>query len=45
MAFIKVVSPAKATGATAEAYKSLARFGGQGMVPKIVGEGAIDYLA
>ena len=36
MAFINVVPPAKATGETAEAYKSLARFGGQGMVPKIV---------
>jgi hypothetical protein len=37
MAFINVVPPGKAIGETADAYKSLARFGGgQGMVPKIV---------
>ncbi|MCP4666384.1 MAG: hypothetical protein GY849_08450 [Deltaproteobacteria bacterium] len=36
MTFIPTVSPGKATGETAEAYKHLAQVAGHGMVPKIV---------
>jgi hypothetical protein len=36
MAFIEVVSPGKAAGETADAYRYMAEVGGHGMVGKIV---------
>jgi len=36
MAFIEIVSPGKATGETAEAYRYMAEVGGHEMVGKIV---------
>ena len=36
MAFINTIPPGKATGETAEVYKSLAQVEGHGMIPKIV---------
>ncbi len=36
MAFIKIITPGKVTGETAEVYESLAQVSGQRIVPNIV---------